>query len=301
MDQENFLARWMEGSLSEQELQEFKKTEEYHSYAKIVEHMDKLGSPDYNILEEFKKLQDKIPAQSESKVVKFRPVKLLMRVAAIFVIVIGSYYFLNQRETEIVTKVAEQKTFLLPDDSEVILNAKSVMNFSKSTWDKKREVQLKGEAYFKVAKGQTFDVVTSSGIVRVVGTQFNVKSREGYFEVSCYEGIVKVIHRNMENTLTVGDGVKMFDGELFQENDLSEMTPHWINKESTFKSIPLRFVLDELERQYDISLVKEGINEDLLFSGGFTHNNLELALQSICIPLRIKYNIEEKSVTLYSE
>jgi Fe2+-dicitrate sensor, membrane component len=65
----------------------------------------------------------------------------------------------------------------------VNLNSSSQLSYSKNKWDSKREVTLNGEAFFKVSKGSTFDVITLNGKVSVLGTQFNVKQRENYFEV----------------------------------------------------------------------------------------------------------------------
>src|SRR5688572_14328268 len=69
----------------------------------------------------------------------------------------------------------------LPDGSEVILNANSSISYSDG-WEKggEREVWVKGEAFFKVAKTATkskFIVHTDQLDVVVTGTQFNVVSR----------------------------------------------------------------------------------------------------------------------------
>ena len=64
MDEENFLARWLEGSLSEEELQEFKNSEAYPSYAKIIAHVDQSKPPVYNTFKEFNKLQDQLKTEN---------------------------------------------------------------------------------------------------------------------------------------------------------------------------------------------------------------------------------------------
>ena len=68
----------------------------------------------------------------------------------------------------------------------------TTLKYASNKWDKKRRVRLEGEAFFKVAKGSTFTVDTKTGSVKVLGTQFNVKNRIGFFEVVCYEGLVGV-------------------------------------------------------------------------------------------------------------
>ena len=49
-----------------------------------------------------------------------------------------------------------------------------------------------GEGFFSVQKGSRFKVVSQQGIVEVLGTQFNILSRKGTYEVACVEGKVKV-------------------------------------------------------------------------------------------------------------
>ncbi len=302
MDQDNFLARWLEGTLSDEELQEFEKTEAYESYAKIIDHSDRLTPPEYSNVREFIALRKKLPEkESATKVIKLDPITLFFRIAAVFIIAFGLYYFIDQRDTHINTSIAEHRNTFLPDHSEVALNAESSIEFNKNSWSRRRAVKLEGEAFFKVAKGKKFDVITSNGVISVVGTEFNVKNRNGYFEVVCYEGIVRVMHLNMEKTLTIGDGFKIFNGNVIEENDISGNIPSWIENESTFNSIPLEYVLNELKRQYDITIDLKDIDTSVLFTGGFTHNNIDIALQSICIPLQIKYVVNDDKVKLHAD
>jgi len=51
--------------------------------------------------------------------------------------------------------------------------------------------KLFGKAYFDVDKGKTFTVKTDLGTVQVLGTRFDVESRDSIFKVVCYEGSVK--------------------------------------------------------------------------------------------------------------
>jgi ferric-dicitrate binding protein FerR (iron transport regulator) len=113
----------------------------------------------------------------------------LLRIAAVLVIGIGLFFAsVPMQTTTELTQNKMQKTFLLPDDSEVTLNSASQIEYKKWNWTDHRELQLEGEAFFKVTKGQTFDVLTRLGKVTVVGTQFNVKARGDRFEVICFEG-----------------------------------------------------------------------------------------------------------------
>ncbi len=114
--------------------------------------------------------------------------------------------------------IAEKTAVELPDLSQVKLNAQSRLTFNKKSWNKKREVVLDGEAYFKVAKGSKFSVITKDGTVTVLGTQFNVKHRDNYFEVVCFEGSVGVEYKESSVTLKPGYSFLIIDGNQFAKD-----------------------------------------------------------------------------------
>ncbi len=47
--QENYLAKWLNNELTEAELAEFKKSETYASYQRIVDATDTMEAPDFDI------------------------------------------------------------------------------------------------------------------------------------------------------------------------------------------------------------------------------------------------------------
>ncbi|WP_114750437.1 FecR family protein [Pleomorphovibrio marinus] len=84
----------------------------------------------------------------------------------------------------------------LPDGTRVHLSHDSELVFPQTFAGKRREVFLKGEAYFEVApKDSTPFLVKVKGMaVNVIGTSFNVKSRDKDYEsvVSLVTGKVKI-------------------------------------------------------------------------------------------------------------
>lgn len=67
----------------------------------------------------------------------------------------------------------------LADGSEIALNSGSRLTHSRSFGFGKRQVKLKGEAFFDIAHDETpFLVETFNGQIRVLGTRFNVRSWE---------------------------------------------------------------------------------------------------------------------------
>lgn len=122
-----------------------------------------------------------------------------LKLAASLLILIASatfvyYYFGNSRMVTI-TADAGIREVTLPDGSVISLNQESTLEYPK-TFRNKRIVRLEGEAYFKVAHdaGKPFVVKGNESNVEVLGTQFNVKTRnqQGNMEVVLTSGKVSL-------------------------------------------------------------------------------------------------------------
>tara|TARA_R110002050_G_scaffold350_3_gene2280 strand:- start:5989 stop:6897 length:909 start_codon:yes stop_codon:yes gene_type:complete len=299
--QENYLAKWLNNELTQEELVKFKETEEYASYIKLREATNNLAAPDFNMAKAWDDL-NKHKASTKKKVINLNPYKKYLGIAAaITLIFVASFLYYGNLNEEISTQYAERTEILLPDASEVRLNADSQISYSKKNWTKKRDIALNGEAYFKVAKGKRFTVTTEQGTVTVLGTQFNVENRKGYFEVACYEGLVSVVYNKHEIKLPAGNSLVVINGELQALKIPNTKEPSWIRNESSFKSIPLKFVLDEFQRQFNIEVSTKNIDTNQLFTGSFSNTDKELALQSISTPSQIMYKLEGNKVLFYAE
>ena len=146
---DNFLARWISGDLSSQELEAFKESEDFVVFNKINEASQKLEAPIFNATGLFSKINKQKStktSQEETKVIKLVP-SWAYGVAASVVIAIGIFYFAN-KQSSFNTKYSEQLAVVLPDQSKVELNSNSHLNFKKLRWNSNREVSLDGEAFF---------------------------------------------------------------------------------------------------------------------------------------------------------
>ena len=289
MERELLIKKWLDNDLNSNELEAFKKLEDYEALVKLSDRVKHFKAEDFDSEKEHNSVLQKI---NTHKAPKNNWVKPLMRIAAILVISVGVYYFTTNSDTTINTVVAEKTAVDMPDLSQVQLNADSRISFNKKSWDKNRDVELEGEAFFKVAKGSKFNVITKEGIVTVLGTQFNVKQRDNYFEVICFEGSVGVNYKEKSVTLKPGYSFLIIDGNIYAKDLDLRVEPSWVNNESYFNSLPYKTVLSELERQYGISIETNNIDLAQLFTGTFKHNDLELALKSVTLPLNLKYQIK---------
>lgn len=299
MENEQLIKKWLNNELTPEEEAIFKGSDDYSKNQAIIDDAQAFKASNFYQLEDFASFKKHYNEnQKKSKQLNWK--LPFLRIASVIVVALCVYsvfYFNNT--TEIKTLAAEKTTFELPDASSVTLNSVSEVSFNKRNWDSNRSLNLKGEAFFKVSKGNTFDVVTSAGTVTVVGTQFNVKQRQNFFYVECYEGIVSVTSDTITRKLYAGDSFKIYNGS-FSEDHSNLIEPQWISNSSTFHAIALKDVLSELERQYNLEITHQNVNIEKLFTGTFTHNNLEQALISIIQPMNLNYEVNSSNrVVLY--
>ena len=219
--------------------------------------------------------------------------------AAAAVAVLIFFVFFKQGAVQINTFAAEQTEKILPDGSSVQLNALSQINYDKKTWKDERRIQLAGEAYFDVEKGNTFLVETDLGTVEVLGTSFNIFVRENDFEVICTSGKVKVSDRKgTERILSPGEQVNLLEsGELSTKLENVEAVD-WLAGVYKFSNEQIGEVVKVLERQFDINIDIDDTSKMLTYTGSFETKSLEQALYSVFWPLKLEYSISGKEVSV---
>jgi ferric-dicitrate binding protein FerR (iron transport regulator) len=298
--QKELLNRWLNREADETDINAIKKDAELLAYIKISTATSQLQAPEFETEKAYVKL---ISKRNQPKVRKLFAYQNVFKYAAAITLVAGIYFLLQNKQNVIEVAYGQQTEVVLPDASEVRINAGSKLSFQKKNWNKNRLVQLKGEAYFKVSKGKKFTVKTPLGNVQVVGTQFNINQYDGLFEVECYEGKVDVSHNRQIVRLTPGKSVKLSpEGTLVISNIVREI-PDWTTGVSDFEGSSLKDVLNELERQYNLKIdVEKDIDLEQKFTGSFNHDDLDLALKTICLPLKLSYHLtSDKKVTLHAQ
>ena len=300
MNKEYLVKKWLSDELTDTEREAFEQLDDFQLHKDILDNAAQFKSTGFSQMDSFDTFSKRLNEVAKP-VRKMNWVKPLLRIASVFVIGFSIYYFfLFNNVVEVQTLASEKTTIELPDASMVIVNAMSEVRYSKRKWQQKRELKLQGEAFFDVAKGSKFSVITSEGTVSVLGTQFNIKQRGNYFEVECFEGIVKVTSKNTSEQLIAGDRYRFSNGQASLGKTLYQQ-PQWTKNVSSFDRIPIFEVIAELERQYNIEVEMDKVQTERLFTGGFVHDNLENALKSIGEPLDLDYAIEAGNhVRLYT-
>lgn len=302
MKEKNIVRKWLDDNLSKEEQKAFEQSDAYSSLQKIDETAQHFRAPQWDGDRNWKQIQSKITESKKSRTVPTRNV-LTWKIAATLLILIGvgiGLYLIVPADSSQNVVVATQnnsETLTLPDTSEVILNTKSSLQYAPN-WNTERKVILHGEAFFKVAKGNRFDVETNMGRITVLGTQFNVLQKEDALEVTCFEGSVRVVSAATSHILKPGDRITIDSQYAPVLSKIYETNPTWIANQSTFRSVPYQTVITAIEAVYDVDIQLNDIAPDTLFTGSFTHGNLDIALKSVTLPLELKYTIANNSIVI---
>jgi len=285
--EENYkLAKWLSGEMSPEELTTFKNDPDFSLFEKIKSYSSQLETPKF---EDENMLSHVLSTPKKEKKVISLTQNWWFKIAAVLVVGLG--LFIGAKNFVSFTEYAQngvQNTFSLPDNSQVVLNSGSEIQYKKWNWDNQRSLNLKGEAFFKVAKGKKFEVITSLGKVTVLGTQFNVKQRDHRFDVTCYEGKVKVNYQNTEVVITKGKSVAFKNGTPIVIPLTNAQNPEWLNQELKFNQENLQSVIAELERHFNVSIVLETTNDNQLFTGIIPAKNIDIALDIIATTYHLK-------------
>jgi len=158
-----------------------------------------------------------------------------------------------------------QYKLMLGDGTKVWLNAESSLKFPAGFAATVREVELKGEGYFEVAKNErTFKVTIltpsgNEGMIEVLGTHFNVNgySDEGTVETTLLEGSVRVIKDGKDKVLKPGEKAFLNKEIKIVKADVNEETA-WKNGKFLFRDATIKSIGEQIKRWYDIDVQYEG-------------------------------------------
>ena len=202
---------------------------------------------------------------------------------------------------------AGQKSMhMLPDGTQVWLNAESSLIFPEVFSDTLRLVKLTGEAYFEVAhsKSRPFIVETSENKIEALGTSFNIKAypEEHITKVALLEGKVSVQDQKMQVTIL------MPGEELFISKNGGEPTTYHFNYEKTFgwkqgilifDGVDFKTFCSMIEKWYGVKIEIHGqpkIDWDL--RARYINQNLRFLLRDISFNKNFQYELNDKKLLI---
>ncbi|MGB9772818.1 MAG: FecR family protein [Bacteroidota bacterium] len=208
---------------------------------------------------------------------------------------------------EISTEKGQQARLKFIDGTKVVLDAASVIRFPEKFSQGVREVHLRGEAFFDVVsiEGVPFVVHARGAVIKVLGTEFNVKAypEDKQIEVVVVRGKVSVkseIGTNRrEVVLTRGLKVHVYeDGELATA-PVADLDKHlaWLNGGMVFENTEFRYVLNEIERRCNLVC---RVSDSTLLSRHLTatlkDEPVSDLLKIVALAMDLKYTRTGKSV-----
>jgi transmembrane sensor len=187
--------------------------------------------------------------------------------------------------------------FTLPDGTKVWLNAASSLRFPNRFVEGKRYVQLRGEAYFEVAKDRAhpFIVTSSRQRIEVLGTHFNVSvyPDEETATTTLMEGSITIDNKLLKPNQ---EAVSMHWGGLVISNVDSSDAMAWKDGKFRFNDTDLEVVLRQLGRWYDVDIKYIGEIPDRKFTGGIDRDINASEALDILKYLKVNFKIEGKTI-----
>jgi ferric-dicitrate binding protein FerR (iron transport regulator) len=237
-------------------------------------------------------IEEKMTEKPFAKIIVFRSRKLIFAVAASFALLAGVFSVLRLYTTQVYCPDGQHLSHSLPDGSKVEMNADSKISYKPLWWRFSREVRFEGEGYFEVEKGDAFTVSSTAGSTEVLGTSFNIYSRNSEYKVTCLTGKVKVTSFSMAEVVLTPEYSASVNsaGAIVMTKELKAADVHsWTINMFTFTSRPLDLVLKEISRQYNIRITMKS-PADYIYTGHFSRNRpVEETLALVCTPFGLNF------------
>jgi ferric-dicitrate binding protein FerR (iron transport regulator) len=249
-------------------------------------------------------------------------------VAAIILIFIGTLFsvmlaisWLEQEEVDNLAYETEESSLItkstpnrrmfrmrLEDGSFVHLNAVSKIIYPQTFGNKRREIEIEGEAYFDIARDETkpFNIKVKDHDVEVLGTSFNIKAynEDDDFSVAVESGKVRVdlkIEGIEPVMLTKGQKLifssRSKKAQVVPVNTEEELI--WRKGILKFQSTPMAQVEKMLERWYGVEVIIE--DKDIYsynFTGNHENKNITSVLEALSFMTGTEYRIKNDSIII---
>lgn len=260
-------------------------------------------------------------------------------IAATIIVLIGIWGIFNKEEketeiapamNEVVTNGGSKSTVHLPDGSSVILNTGSKLTYNKDFGVETREIFLKGEAFFDIAKNELVPLVVHAGNVeiKVKGTIFNVKAytEDSTVEAALIQGAIEVFSQNdperkilmrphekivigKASTITSSVKTKPVAQSGEEVISLGKIKPNpadssiaeiaWIENKLAFYKEPFISLAKKMERWYNVSIkFTDAKMEGITFTGSFEKEDIVEALNALRQSTPFHYSIENRNIII---
>lgn len=205
-----------------------------------------------------------------------------------------------------VTQKGQKSTIHLPDGSKVVLNSGSELTYPDAFETGTREILLKGEAYFDVAKNpdQPFVVKTEGVSIMALGTEFNVHTRNERVDVGLTEGKVQVsMLSDLSQYLILEPGqmasLNKAENKFSKSNFSIEEVTSWKDGNLIFVDASMGEVFSILEMWYGVDIEIQNFHSHTWnYNGEFKNEHMDRVLMNISFSQNFEYEIKDKKVII---
>lgn len=249
----------------------------------------------------------------EPEIRKSKYKKLYLRISSVaavvfFAMTCGLAYLYTSEPKEFYTYSAQSAPveYLLEDGTRVMLNKNSSLTFASDFGNKRRNVKLIGEAFFKVAKDRfrPFEVEALGTKTEVLGTSFNVQANTEKKEVTTtlVEGSVKFLAEECAVMLKPGDEIvysQRTKKYALSKTDVQYNTA-WFAGRYIYNNMSFAGLIEKLERIYHIKIDinDKAIAERIVSASFLTEEPIENILDALKTELKYSYNIDSNIITI---
>ncbi|HCO66520.1 MAG TPA: anti-sigma factor [Dysgonomonas sp.] len=271
-----------------------------------------LLSPDYP--EEKEEVAESIPLPREKRRPFFREILKIASAAAITLFVVWIYSeFASDTDLRMQTihvPAGQRVNVVLPDGSDIWLNARTTLQYPLQFGKKERTVKLDGEAFFTVAedKKKPFVVEALDKKIKVLGTEFNVSAyseKPGVFEVALMEGSVEILPGQNEEgkpvLLIPNYKAYLKDGKLNTQYISDLDVYRWKEGLICFNNESFLEIIRKFEDCYGIKIEVENKKiKDRIYTGKFRiSDGVDYALRVLQKDIRFRYERDDENYIIY--
>lgn len=222
------------------------------------------------------------------------------RIAAMVVIIAGAGWLLFEvaaPEKITISSAANEKNIevLLADGSTVYLNRNSSLTYPKNFRSGTRRVQIRGEAFFDIARDEEHPFIIDAGKanIRVLGTSFNVITENASSEVEVYvsSGKVMVTSEDGAHSLTLEpEEVGRVSGTTaVQKRNTNVNYMAWHTEMLVYDGERLGIVFEDLKRAYNIEIrVADPEINDFRLTSPFEQQPHDTIVKLICTTFNLR-------------
>ncbi len=220
-----------------------------------------------------------------------KPMQMAVAAAVLVVAVLSVLYLQQMRQPTLLGEAGSTiATLQLQDGSTIELRPHSKLYEIEHT-AKQAAYKLEGEGFFDIThnENRTFSVQSASGKVSVLGTRFNLSSWGDRLQVFLEEGSVQVEAAEQDSSIILQPGEAAVVSSAtsipeLQPFSLEEVTD-WLNNQMVFQQKETRFIIAEVEQQFDISIsIPDSVANERL-TGRLSLENVKTTLSDLEIAL----------------